>query len=666
MKRLRLRGSILLALIVPAMITLGSTWLLSGWLAAGAAQELTVCAEGPPRCAYHTIQAAVDAASEGDVIKVAGGTYTDVHNRQAPVGYPDPPADGIIRQVVYISKSVTLRGGYSTAFSDPPDPVANPTTLDAQEGGRALCIIGEISPKIEGLRLSGGDAKGLGGNPWVGDAGGGVYVISAAATISNNQVFSNSAEYGGGLFLAHSGATIDGNTVSENSADKGGGLYMYRSDASLCGNSVVSNTADYGGGLLLWDSDASLDGNSVVSNTADWGGGLSLFNNTGALDGNTVSANSAESGGGLALFSSEAMLSGNTVSANSANYGGGLYLSGSPATLSGNTIVSNTGYWGGGVYLGGSAATLSGNAIFSNTASLGGGLYLSFAAARLNGNTISVNFAYGDGGGLYLTSSDAALGDNTISVNTAYSYGGGLYLTSSDATLRNNTISANSTQRHGGGGLCLSFSDAMLVNNVVSDNQAASVGSGLYIEFSSPRLLHTTIAHNGAADLTPGSGGDGSGVHITGFGAWLPRSSVTMTNTILVRHIVGITVTEGNTATLVGTLWGEDTWANGVAWGGAGTVITGTRNVTDSPGFVDPEHGDYHLGAESAAIDAGVEAGVRIDLDHEPRPYLAPDLGADEYWPPGELGFVYLPVVLRGLREVVASQITNATNRRMA
>ena len=126
---------------------------------------------------------------------------------------------------------------------------------------------------------------------------------------------------------------------------------------------------------------------------------------------------------------------------------------------------------------------------------------------------------------------------------------------------------------------------------------------------------------------------------------WLRESTggytASLTNTILVGHDVGITVTAGNTATLAATLWGEGSWLNAAPWGGDGQVFTST-DVTGDPAFVDPDNGDYHLTAGSAAIEAGVPAGVDVDIDGEPRKGK-PDLGADEF----PTSFIYLPLVLR-------------------
>jgi hypothetical protein len=42
-----------------------------------------------------------------------------------------------------------------------------------------------------------------------------------------------------------------------------------------------------------------------------------------------------------------------------------------------------------------------------------------------------------------------------------------------------------------------------------------------------------------------------------------------------------------------------------------------------------------------------MDTGVTLDIDHQPRPYQALDIGADEYWLPGELITIYLPLITR-------------------
>jgi pectin methylesterase-like acyl-CoA thioesterase len=71
-------------------LTLVTIWLLSNFdvgLSVARAADLHVCPSG---CTYSSIQAAVDDADDGDVIKVATGVYTGVQDRPAPPGYSGP------------------------------------------------------------------------------------------------------------------------------------------------------------------------------------------------------------------------------------------------------------------------------------------------------------------------------------------------------------------------------------------------------------------------------------------------------------------------------------------------------------------------------------------------------------------------------------------------
>jgi uncharacterized repeat protein (TIGR01451 family) len=361
---------------------------------------LTVCKTGQPACDYAGIQEAVDAAADGDVIKVAAGVYTGVHARPAPADYPHPPLDGLITQVAYVTKTITIRGGYTVTDWITPHLASNPTILDAMNQGRVLVICGNASPMVEGLHLTGGKAAGLGGYAApddFDDAGGGVYVANAAASLRDNRVFGNAASFGGGIYLTGAPATLERNTVSANSAHDGAGIYVYQSGATLADNSVISNTAHDGGGVFLYDSRATLVGNTISANVVD------------------------DDVGGLAVYQSGATITGNTITANSAwDDGGGTGLKGSDGVvLSGNVILSNTtGGEGGGLFIDNCHATLINNVVAGNRADwLGSGLYVQRDSLLYLLHSTLVGNRGPDAAGIYLTSGSIAVLTNTVLVS---------------------------------------------------------------------------------------------------------------------------------------------------------------------------------------------------------------------------------------------------------
>jgi hypothetical protein len=74
-----------------------------------------------------------------------------------------------ITQVLYLNKNLSIEGGYTSTDWSASDPVANPAMLDAQGLGRGLVVSGPVTATVTGLRITGGDATGLG------ETGGGVY-----------------------------------------------------------------------------------------------------------------------------------------------------------------------------------------------------------------------------------------------------------------------------------------------------------------------------------------------------------------------------------------------------------------------------------------------------------------------------------------------------------
>ncbi len=319
-----------------------------------------------------TIQHAVDEADPGDLVKVATGTYTGTNSY------------GGLAQVVYISKTVTMVGGFTTSNWDTPDPVANPTVLDAQGQGRVLYITDDISSTLEGLVITGGDATDL-WFPGYRDLGGGIRIISATVTISNCAIYSNTAStatsgYGGGVYVYNATATLIGNTFQGNVASTtdegfGGGLCLYDSHGTtVSGNVIQSNTASLagigngsGGGVYLWNSDSvDLSGNDILSNAGGedqgGGGGVFLDHSSASFNSNRIlhnysSRGTVGAGGGLFLWKSSATMTNCIVADNvTLHFGtpwGSITIRDSFLNLVHTTVANNSGS-GTGIHVSGS------------------------------------------------------------------------------------------------------------------------------------------------------------------------------------------------------------------------------------------------------------------------------------------------------------------------
>jgi hypothetical protein len=324
-------GHLLIALALGLGLSVALVWLLGDGLSTPVAHaaELHVCPSG---CTYSSIQAAVDAAGVDDVIKVAGGIYTELHARDS------------MTQVVYISKTVTVRGGHTTSNWTTPDPVANPTTLDAHGLGRVL-VIKKGGPTIEGLIITGGAGY---------YSGGGIYVDGADPVIQGNLIISNSA------------------------SGDGGAIWVSGGSAQIRNNHIVSNTATWAGGLrIINNADATIVGNGIESNVAQISGGgidVDCCGGTTPLVARNYIVNNdgGSAGGGVQVVHTHARVVNNILMGNQASDGAAILLEGMvsypvSATLLHNTLV---GGWAGGEGVWSGAyvtATLVNNIIVSHT-----------------------------------------------------------------------------------------------------------------------------------------------------------------------------------------------------------------------------------------------------------------------------------------------------------
>ncbi|MGD8240973.1 MAG: right-handed parallel beta-helix repeat-containing protein [Armatimonadota bacterium] len=301
-------------------------------------------------------------------------------------------------------------------------------------------------------------------------------------------------------------------------------------------------------------------------------------------------------------------------------------------TVEGFTITGGAGYYsGGGVRMDdASGVVLRHNRIVGNSAEGdGGAIFVNSASGQIVGNEVVDNTATWGAGLRIINDADVAVVGNEIGDNVAQIAAGGIDVAccgGSTPLISQNVIVSNDGGGDGGG-IRVQSTNARLVNNVVAVNQAVR-GAGIMLSGSAGYPVSVTLVHN----TLVGQGADDEGVRAE---AYVVASLV---NNIVADYATGIT----NTAPASSTVSADHTLfdGNGADYGGG---VSCTNQITGPPAFVSPATGDYHITAASAAIDAGADAGVSVDVDNQPRSDI-PDAGADEYRPPS---YVYLPLVLR-------------------
>jgi parallel beta-helix repeat protein len=242
------------------------------------------------------IQAAIDGASDGDIIQLEAGEY-----------FPAATIDTL-------GKAVTLRGVAGKGKDGAPTSI-----IDGQDSIRVLiCDSGEGPGTVfENLLITGGYTKGTGG--------GMLNNGSSSPMLTDCTFMNNSADnYGGGMNNSSSSPILENCTFEGNSAVSGGGGMYNRNNSSptLIDCTFEGNSAeDYGGGMYNYDSSSpTLSDCTFTDNSVSYGGGM--YNSS----------------------SSSPTLSGCVFTGNSADiYGGGMrnYLDSSPA-LAGTTVCNNT------------------------------------------------------------------------------------------------------------------------------------------------------------------------------------------------------------------------------------------------------------------------------------------------------------------------------------
>jgi len=266
---------------------------------------------------YPTIQAAMDVASEHDIVLVEPGTYTENILMKSGVtlkseaGAANTTIDGAgagsVIDCIGVSDRTTIRG-----FT-----IRNGTgtlAFNGRYGGGIRCW-NNASPTIEdnvfiGNAATFGGAVGCryGSAPMIRHnifeantaqlEGGGIYAIDAVGrtiTIESNDLRLNVAKAGGAIWVGAIDVVIRQNVVAENRADRIGGLRAaggvwagFAGTKMISRNLIIGNVCpDLGGGMWVNDGTTTIENNTFFGNASPLGGGIA----TGGLGQKTIRAN---------------------------------------------------------------------------------------------------------------------------------------------------------------------------------------------------------------------------------------------------------------------------------------------------------------------------------------------------------------------------------------
>jgi hypothetical protein len=540
--RRRLLNTSALALIVAVAAALGGGSRFGDEHPAAAAPNASpgrLCVGSAPGC-YATIQAAVDAAHDGDTIAVEPGTF----------------AGGVM---IDVSIRLVGAGAGRTIIS----------------GGGPVLTIGEFGASdeptvsIDGVTVTGGvtrsspESEPFTGQEGVFAAGGGVEIPpnadfsgGATVTIANSVITGNRvapadtapfgppcpggpcpfAFAGGGGIDSWGALTLSNTRVSNNRVGSASGLSTLASDAD-------------GGAITSFLGPLTIRGSVIDANAASATGPIGRFAEGGAISitGGALSVSNSAVTGNTAVL--EASLP-NSVEL-LAN-GGGIHVAGdvskatiTNATISGNSVsmtntVGDAEAFSGGLHINlgvdftMSNSVVSGNSVSSRTLdgsgdavgdSGAGELLGTISNTRFTGNTVAVNSAAGEATAFagaiidFGSITNSVIGDNHVHASsptgTVFAAGGAIVVDEPGLTLRNsevngNTIDANAASgsvQGGGifdgpivdgppGGPLTLLGSAITGNGLSGDPGISLQGGGLYLQGETLTLRHSELAHN--------------------------------------------------------------------------------------------------------------------------------------------------------------------------
>jgi len=278
---------------------------------------------------FSTIQAVIDAASNGAVIELPDGTYSGTGNKN----------------LTWSSKYITLKS-------------ANGPTkciIDCEFSGRGFNLTNSGSPSvINGFTIKGGKVTG--------SNGGGIFCSASGVTVENCMLTDNSAVRSGGVGGCGGGIAATGGSptikncvilnnpksLSQNPSYLGGGIYC-ATNATITDCTISDNST---GGIYCVGASPTIERCTIVRNQGD--SGIHFKDCSGTAEQCVVIENSGDKAGGIMCESGDqTTISNSRIMRNRAtDYDpglesvGGILCVGASPTISNCVISDNTGYSG--------------------------------------------------------------------------------------------------------------------------------------------------------------------------------------------------------------------------------------------------------------------------------------------------------------------------------
>ncbi len=514
--------------------------------------------------AYTTLYTALSAASPGDQVWVAAGTYK---------------ADaGTANNSLFMEAGVALYGGFNgtEAMLSARNPQTNVTVLSGDLAGddvvgvftsnrtdNSIHVI-ELLPSadpadravVDGFTISGGNTNVGDTNPVQTRYGGGI-TVGAKLTVANCLFTDNNGEYGGSLAAvddAASGLIVENCVFEKNTTSLiSAGIYAiglangitirkseFRENTTIRGCVYVNvsdmltidscsfenNTAGANpcAALYTWQTPFTLTNTTFIGNTATRYGAMyndgrddefpftidnCLFENNAVAD-----ATASPIGAAIFNFQPTGVIRNSTFKANNANRGAGLYNSGT--SISGMLVIENclfeenavigSSSRGGGMYNTGANLEIKGCTFLNNSSATSAGSAIHNASGTVY-HVLDCSFTGGSAGfggavGNYDAGTFGTYENCSFQGNTAATSGGAITNGfTAQTNLKNCMISGNSA-RFGGGVFAQNANTMVNIEGcTISENSASDNGGGIFMSGGNILNMDNSILEVNVANI---------------------------------------------------------------------------------------------------------------------------------------------------------------------